>query len=58
MPTIVEEFLEGHGTPAARTIHRDLTLHTNLLDPWINFIQTDRCHDFMTGMLNFYEGER
>jgi len=57
MPAIVNEFFEDHGTAAARTIHRALTIHMNLLNPWITLIQTNRCHDFMIGMLNFYEGE-
>jgi hypothetical protein len=53
MPAIIKEFLEGHGTPAAATIHRPLTIHTNLLNPRFTLIQTDRCYDLMTGMLKF-----
>jgi hypothetical protein len=57
MPAIVKEFFEDHGTATPRTIHRALAIHMNLLNPWITLIQTNRCHDFMIGMLNFYVGE-
>jgi hypothetical protein len=56
MPAIIKELFEDHGTAAARTIHRALTMHRNLLNQWITLIQTDRCHDLMTGRLNFYYG--
>ena len=56
MPAIIKEFFEGHGTAAARTIHRAMTIHMNLLNQLIILIQTDRCHDLMTGTLNFYLG--
>jgi len=49
--SIITKSLEGHGIAAAITIHR------NLLNQWITLIQTDRCHDLMTEMLNFYEGK-
>ncbi len=38
MPAIIKKLLEDHGTAAARTIHRALTIHMNLLNRWINFI--------------------
>ena len=55
MAAIFEEFFEDHETTTARTIDRALTIHMNLLRQSINLIQTDRCHDFMKGMLNFYD---
>ncbi len=56
MPAVIKELFEDHGTAAARTIHRALTMHKNLLNQRITLIQTDRCHDLMTGTLNFYYG--
>jgi hypothetical protein len=56
MAAIIKELLEDHSTAAAMTIHGALTIHMNLLIQSINLIQTDRCHDLMTGMLNFYHG--
>ena len=58
MPAVIKEFFEDHITATPRTTHRALTIHMNLLDRWIGSIQTNPCHDFMTGILNFYEGER
>jgi len=57
MAAIFEEFFEDHETTTARAIDRALTIHMNLLRQSINLIQTDRCHDFMKGMLNFYDGK-
>ena len=56
MAAVIKELLEDHGAAAANTIHRALTMHRNLLNQWITLIQTDRCHDLMTGRLNFYYG--
>jgi hypothetical protein len=56
MPAVIKEFPEDYGTSAARTIHRALTIHMTLLNQWITLIQTDGCHDLMTGMLNSCDG--
>jgi hypothetical protein len=53
MPAVIKELFEDHSTAAARTIHRALTIHMNLLNPRFALIETDRCHDLMTGMLKF-----
>lgn len=50
MAAIIKELLEDHRTAAP------LTIHMNLLHEWFTLIQTDGCHDLMTGMLNFYHG--
>jgi hypothetical protein len=56
MPAVVEELSEDHATAAPTTINGALTIHVILLDQWFSFIQTNPCHDFVTGMLNFFEG--